>query len=78
METKAQIIARLKSTYPSLKRGSDEIGYIDLDAKSYEATISQWADNELAENESTTAKNDAHAKFEALGLTTNDLKALGL
>jgi hypothetical protein len=78
METKAQIIARLKATYPSLRQGSEEIGYTELDSEAYEATISQWADNELAQNQSTAAKENAEAKLVALGLTADDLKALGL
>jgi len=78
METKAQIIARLKATYPSLRQGSEEIGYTELDSEAYEATISRWADNELAENESVAAKESAQAKLSVLGLTADDLRTLGL
>ena len=85
MATKAEIIADLKKEYPTLKVGSDEAGYSDLSAEDYEATISYWADNaiaaaELAAQEAAkeAAKEAAQAKLSALGLTTDDLKALGL
>jgi hypothetical protein len=85
MATRAEIIAGFKKEYPTLKSGSDEAGYIDLNAEDYEATISLWADNviaaaEIAEQEQVkqAAKEAAQAKLAALGLTTDDLKALGL
>ena len=85
MATRAEIIANLKKEYPTLKVGSDEIGYTDLSAKDYEATINQWADDALAMAElanqlaaKEAAKESAQAKLAALGLTTDDLKALGL
>ena len=82
MTTKQETIAALKIQYPTLKTGSDEAGYTQLSAKDYEAKISEWADNELAaEVELVKAEADkaaAQAKLAALGLTTDDLKALGL
>jgi hypothetical protein len=89
MTTKAEAIAALKLEYPTLKSGSDGIGYTDLSFNDYEATIEAWADNQLAEEAKATeaeaaaikAANDkaaAQAKLEALGLTADDLKALGL
>ena len=89
MTTKAEAIAALKLEYPTLKSGSDEIGYTDLSPGEYEATIEAWADNQLAEEAQTAAqeaaaiktaadKAAAEAKFAALGLTAEDLKALGL
>lgn len=82
MTTKAEKIAALKAENPTLKIGDDERGYTDLGAAEYEATISMWADNELAQ-EAETAKAEAdkaaaQAKLAALGLTADDLKALGL
>jgi hypothetical protein len=85
MKTKAEIIADLKKEYPTLKVGSDQTGYKDLSSEDYEATINYWADNaiaaaQLAEEEAAkeAAKETAQAKLAALGLTTEDLKALGL
>jgi hypothetical protein len=82
MTTKADKIAALKAKNPTLRIGDDERGYTDLSVAEYEATISMWADNELAQ-EAETAKADAdkataQSKLAALGLTADDLKALGL
>lgn len=80
--TKAKMIEQLKTQYPTLRAGSEETGYVDLTADEYEATIAQWADNllaaEAAENAALAAKKAAEAKLTALGLTPEDLKALGL
>jgi hypothetical protein len=78
IETK---IAELKELYPTLTKGvNDEV--IVLDATEYEETIAQWAANEIAAEETIAAteaaKVSATAKLAALGLTTDDLKALGL
>jgi hypothetical protein len=85
MATKAEIIADLKKEYPALRVGSEEAGYTDLSPADYEVTIEQWADNliaKAAEEAEALAKEQAkaaaEAKLEALGLTTDDLKALGL
>ena len=82
MTTKSDKIAALKAKYPTLKTGDDERGYTDLSAEEYEATITMWADNELdQEAKSAKAKADkasAESKLAALGLTADDLKALGL
>jgi hypothetical protein len=83
--TKNDKIVALKEEFPTLKVGSDETGYTEMDADEYEATIAQWADVELAkdakaeaEKAQIAAKIAATAKLAALGLTTDDLKALGL
>ena len=82
MKTKLELIENYKSTYPVLKRGSDEEGYVELNDREYQATIEQWADDELAAAEIKenylAAKAAVTAKLAALGLTTDDLKALGL
>jgi len=82
MKTKTQIIAELKAENPTVRTGSDEAGYVDLTVEDYEATIAKWADNMLAdleqEAEAKAAKAAAQAKLAALGLTVDDLKALGL
>jgi hypothetical protein len=80
--TKNELIVELKVTYPTLRTGSDEDGYTDLSKADYEATLSEWADNlladkaKLAEAEAVeTAKLDAITKLIALGI---DPKAFGL
>lgn len=82
MKTKLEIIAELKIEYPTLKVGNDDDGYTDLSAEEYEATIEAWADNLIAEQkveaEKQEARNAVEAKLAALGLTADDLKALGL
>lgn len=84
-ETSAQIKARLKSEYPSLRTGNENDGYEELDDKAYEAKIAEWVTVHLgkiaskkAEIAKAEAKALAEAKLAALGLTTDDLKALGL
>lgn len=89
MTPREEIIAALKKEYPTLRSGDDERGYEDLSPADYEATIDLWADNIIAaqaaeaEAEAKAAalvidQKNATAKLEALGLTANDLKALGL
>ena len=89
MGIREEEIKKLKIEYPTLKTGNDQDGYIDLDAADYEATIDLWADNIIAAQEAEAKaeaeadallidQKNATAKLEALGLTANDLKALGL
>lgn len=74
-------IAELKKVYPTLTKGvNDEV--IEMNADEYEATLAEWAQNllnqETKEAEIEAAKEAAQAKLAALGLTADDLKALGL
>jgi hypothetical protein len=83
MTTKNEMIEIIRAENPNgLRTGSDETGYVDLSAAEYEAKITEWADARLAKEsakaESDLAKSSAQAKLAALGLTTEDLKALGL
>ena len=82
MKTKEQIIAELKTQNPTIRIGSEEIGYTQLNQSEYIAMIEQWADNVIAKEEqeakAESNKLTAEAKLAALGLTTDDLKALGL
>jgi hypothetical protein len=82
MTTKAEIIEQLKTLYPTLKVGDEETGYTELSSTEYEAQIEQWAENEYREvtelAEVEAKKEAAQAKLAALGLTADDLKALGL
>jgi hypothetical protein len=82
MTTKEQLIATMKAENPTLKKGSEEQGYIELSPAEYEATINEWADNFLARQKreadaelAAQAKLDAVEKLIALGI---DPKALGL
>jgi hypothetical protein len=80
MTTKAEIIELLKTEYPTLRTGSDEAGYVDLSTEEYEATIDQWADNQIAVQEAEQAAADKAAAREAvyakLGLTADEIAAL--
>jgi hypothetical protein len=85
MKTKSEIIAELKSEHPTLRDGSEELGYRELTSEQYEDTIERWAgwilsqeELEAAQLATLAAKAAAEAKLAALGLTTDDLKALGL
>ena len=84
-ETSAQIQARLKSEYPSLRTGNENDGYEQLNDEAYEAKIAEWVETHLAKIENkkaeiakAEAKTAAQAKLAALGLTVEDLQALGL
>jgi hypothetical protein len=70
----------LKKIYPMLTKGVNN-ETIEMTPDEYEATISQWAQNLLdQENKKAAAeaaKKAAEAKLAALGLTTDDLAALG-
>ena len=82
MTTKTEMIAIIKAENPTLQIGDDEQGYTQLNAEDYEAQIEAWADVRLAKEtkkaEADEARATATAKLAALGLTTDDLKALGL
>ena len=85
MTTKKQMIELLKTEFPTLRIGDDETGYTELSLKDYEAQIAEWADSRLAKEAKaaeleakTEAKIAAQAKLAALGLTVEDLQALGL
>jgi hypothetical protein len=84
MKTREQFIAELKLAYPSIQIGGGDF-YETLSATDYEARIGEWADIELAKQaeveaaeQAKTDKAAAEAKLAALGLTADDLKALGL
>ena len=84
MTTKADLIAQLKAENPKMTAIIND-QEVELTAQQYEKACSDWADMRLAqiqlEQAETKAKADreaASAKLAALGLTTDDLKALGL
>lgn len=79
--TKEQLVAQLKSDYPVLTYGiNDEV--FEMTSEQYEETISNWADVRIAKaqakSDAEAAKVQAESKLAALGLTSNDLKALGI
>jgi hypothetical protein len=77
MTTKADKIAALKVEYPTLKTGSDEVGYSELSAEDYEATIAEWADNQLAkETALAKAEADKEALLTKLSITADEAKLL--
>ena len=80
MKTKAQIITELKAKNPSLRVGSEELGYTDLTDAEYEATILDWADNILSQLEAEALVTEKQAEKEALlaklGITPDEAKLL--
>jgi hypothetical protein len=84
MTRKEEIIAALKTEYPEIRIGGGDV-YETLSPADYDKAISDWADVQLEKEEAEAkakanaeAKAAAQAKLEALGLTEDDLKALGL
>jgi lysophospholipase L1-like esterase len=89
MTTLNEMIEIIKAENPTIKIGNDQEGYTDLSVSEYEAQVADWAQgrldklaeiaaNEIKEEAAKEAKQLAQAKLAALGLTTDDLKALGL
>jgi hypothetical protein len=89
MMTKQEIIAKYKNENPILRRGSEETGYEKITGDEYDLLIESWADAEIAKIEKAAAEEAAKAeaaakreaalaKLAALGLDSDDLKALGL
>jgi len=84
MTTKEQIIAKLKTQYPTLKSGSDETGYTEFSVAEYEATIESWSDNQLADEAKAAADEAAAIQIETdkaallakLGITADELQTL--
>ena len=76
------IVEQLKTKHPTILDGNDATGYSQLDENQYEEKIAYWAQNILAEQEAkaqaAAKKAAAEAKLAALGLTADDLRALGL
>jgi hypothetical protein len=72
-------IAALKAQYPTLTKGvNDEV--FELTAKEYEATIAEWAQNELDADAAKLEKQALVAQKEALlaklGLTAEEATLL--
>lgn len=81
MKTKEQIIADYKIENPKLYKGiEDEV--FELNSEEYEAACNEYADIQIEilqkEADAAAKKLTAETKLAALGLTADDLKALGL
>jgi len=80
MTTKAEFITQLKAQYPTLRTGDEDNGYTDFDTAEYEATISSWADNLLADEtkvlEAEQAATAKAAVLARLGITAEEAKLL--
>jgi hypothetical protein len=80
MKTKSQITSDLKAQYPTLKIGNDYQGYTDLDAKSYETKIAEWAEAEFAVIQEQAKADSANiakaALLERLGISEDEAKLL--
>ena len=83
MTTLNEMVEIIRAENPNgLRTGNTETGDRDLTPDEYEVTIAEWAQARLDKQnklqEAEAAKATATAKLTALGLTTDDLKALGL
>ena len=87
-KTLADFTQELKADYPTLTKGNND-DVITLESDEYESVIAEWAQEKLLAQQKETAdklaeekakddKEAAQAKLAALGLTADDLKALGL
>ena len=79
--TREELIAQFKAENPTLTYGiNDEV--LEMTPEQYEETIASWADariaKESAKAKAEAAKIAAEAKLAALGLSVDDLKALGI
>lgn len=78
--TKNEIKAQLKKDYPTLKKGSNELGYEILASDEYETMIDMWADNLLEQTKqaeaNTKAEADKAALLAKLGITDDEAKLL--
>jgi acetamidase/formamidase len=80
MKTKSEIIAELKAEYPTLRDGSEELGYRQLTVEQYEDTIERWAGWILYQEELEAAAEKAVADKAALlarlGITEDEAQLL--
>ena len=80
MKTKSTIIAELKNEHPTLRDGSEELGYRELTAEQYEDTIERWAGWIISQQELEIATEktvaDKAALLAKLGITADEAKLL--
>ena len=79
--TRDELIAQIKAENPTLTYGINEEVF-EMTAEQYEETIVSWADARLvkqqAEAQAKAKREAALSKLADLGLTADDLRALGL
>jgi hypothetical protein len=83
MTTLNDMIEIIRAENPDgLRIGNTDTGEKDLTAEEYETTIAEWAQSRLDKQNKIAAeiaaKESAQTKLAALGLTADELKALGL
>ena len=75
-----EIKTELKTQYPTLRKGSEEGGYIELSAEEYETTITDWAqDIYVKQEEAAQAEAKAAQKaalLDRIGITEEEAKLL--
>jgi len=80
MKTKLEIIAELKAEHPTLKEGSEELGYTQLTDEEYKNPIERWANNLIAQQELEAAVKKAEADkatlLAKLGITADEARLL--
>jgi hypothetical protein len=81
-DTLEGMIEIIKTENPTLRVGNEEDGYVELSAQDYDKIILQWANARFEKiknyQSKIDAKTKAQTKLAALGLTVEDLQALGL
>jgi len=80
MKTKEEIIAELKIEYPTLRDGSEELGYRELTIEQYNDTIERWAGwiiyQAQLEEEIKAKAAEKMALLDKLGITEEEAKLL--
>lgn len=80
MKTKEQFIAEYKIEFPTIKVGSEELGYTFLENEQYNETINVWAEDAFLKQEAEAsiakAATDKAALLARLGITEAEAKLL--
>ena len=80
MTTKQEMIKLLKTDFGTLRVGGDDVGYSELSAEEYEATINDWANARLAKeakaDEAEAKAAEKQALLDRLGITADEAKLL--
>jgi hypothetical protein len=80
VKTKEQFIAEYKTQFPTIKVGSEQLGYTFLEGQEYETTIDGWADDALLKQEAEAsvarAATDKAALLNKLGITAEEAQLL--
>jgi len=80
VKTKQQFITEYKTQFPTIKVGSEELGYTLLKSEEYETTIDEWAEKALYEQAKqkaiAQAATDKAALLDKLGINADEAKLL--